>query len=128
MSDGRSYGLRELAHRYYTGELSFESYRRERTQLLDRLTLELDDDASEPVTQPMLAKPGVPHASGWRRVSSLLMLIVLIMIIIAIIWMFKPEWFAFSRLQVSDINEIGMLNSGGVIKGIVNILTSTNSL
>ena len=106
MSDGRGYGIRELAHKYYTGELSFESYRRQRTQLLDRLTRMHDDDASEPITQPMLAKPGVPHASGLSRVPSLLILIVLIMIIIAFIWLFKPDWFALSRLQVSDMYEL----------------------
>ena len=51
--------LHELAHDYYTGELNYESYRRARTQLLDRITAVTgDDDCTRSATR-QANKPGV---------------------------------------------------------------------
>jgi len=101
MSDTSSYGLRELAHKYYLGELSYEAYRLERTHLLDRLTLEDDEDISESITRPMPQKSDASRTSGssWQR--SLLILIVLLISIVAIIWLMKPGWLVLSQAPSS---------------------------
>ena len=44
MGDTGNKGLRELAQEYYQGKLSYEAYRSERTQLLDRITDQADAD------------------------------------------------------------------------------------
>ena len=111
MSDTSSYGLRELAHKYYLGELGYEAYRLERTHLLDRLTLEDDEDISESITRPMPQKSDASHASGFRWLRSLLILLVLLISIIAIIWLLKPGWLEHSQARLSYGIEVTMINN-----------------
>jgi hypothetical protein len=111
MSNTSSYGLRELAHKYYQGELSYDSYRQERTQLLDRLTLRDDEEISEPITRPMPEKSDASSASGFRWLRSLLILIVLLTSIVAIIWLMKPGWLALYQARMSYGIEVTMINN-----------------
>lgn len=110
MSDTSSYGLRELAHKYYMGELSYELYRHQRTQLLDGLTQQDDDDSIEPATRPMQEKPGASQASGFRWPHSLLILIMLLLTILVIIWLTKPGWLVTSKARMHNGTKITMIN------------------
>ena len=68
MSDDGTKDLHRLARRYYIGELSYESYRSERTQLLDRLTRQAgDDDMNLSVTQLLSDETRVMQAASSRR-------------------------------------------------------------
>jgi len=88
VSEAKSTDLRELAHRYYTGELSFESYRIKRTSLLDRLTQQSTYQMSTSDTRPMQERTRVMLVSSrWRR--PVWILIMIVVLIAVLIWLLK---------------------------------------
>ena len=95
MSEANSSGLRELAHRYYTGELSYESYRSERTSLLDGLTQPSAYLMSTSDTRPMSEKTHVAPASSRRR-HPVWILIMIVVLIAVLIWLLKSGWMTIS--------------------------------
>ena len=96
MSDDGSKDLHQLARRYYIGELSYESYRSERTQLLDRLTRQAGDDMNLSVTQLMSDETRVMQAASSRRQSMIWVLIVVLIATVALIWVMKSGWITIS--------------------------------
>ena len=101
MSDDGTKDLHQLARRYYTGELSYESYRSERTQLLDRLTGQAgDDDTDLSVTQLMSDKTRMMQAPSSRRRSMIWVLIVVLIATVALIWVMKSGWITISSAQM----------------------------
>jgi hypothetical protein len=97
MSDDGSKDLHQLARRYYIGELSYESYRSERTQLLDRLTWQAgDDDMNLSVTQLMSDETRVMQAASSRRHRTIWGLIVVLIATVALIWVMKSGWITIS--------------------------------
>ncbi len=100
MTVANTAGLRELAHRYYVGELSYESYRDERTRLLDRLTGQAgDDDTSRDDTQPMPDKTRLMKASSKQRRRPLWLFMAILAMIAALVWLMNTEWLSVSSLQ-----------------------------
>jgi hypothetical protein len=95
VSEADSSGLRELAHRYYTGELSYESYRSERTSLLDRLTQQSAYQMSTSNTRPMLEKTRVVPVSSRRR-HPVWILILIVVLIAVLIWLLRSGWMTIS--------------------------------
>lgn len=97
-------GLRELAQKYYLGELSYEVYRSERTRLLDNLTGQAgDDDTSREITQPMPDKTRLMEPSSGRRRRSLWIFIAILAMIAALLWLMNTEWFPLSSLQGNSV-------------------------
>jgi len=96
MSDNGSKDLHQLARRYYIGELSYELYRSERTQLLDRLTRQTDDDMNLSVTQLMSDKTSVIQEPSSRRHRMIWVLIVVLIATVALIWGMKSGWITIS--------------------------------
>ena len=97
MSDNGTKDLHQLARRYYIGELSYESYRSERTQLLDRLTRHAgNDDMNLSVTQLMSDKTRVIQAPSSRRHRMIWVLIAVLIAIVAMIWVMKSGWITIS--------------------------------
>ena len=97
MSDDGTKDLHQLARRYYIGELSYESYRSERTQLLDRLTGQAgDDDTDLSVTQLMSDKTRVMQVPSSRRHRMIWVLIVVLIATLALIWVMKSGWITIS--------------------------------
>lgn len=97
MSDNGTKDLHQLARRYYFGELSYESYRSERTQLLDRLTRQAgDDDMDLSVTQLMSDKTRVMQVPSSRRHRMIWVLIVVLIATVALIWVMKSGWLTIS--------------------------------
>ena len=96
MSDDGSKDLHQLARRYYIGELSYESYRSERTQLLDRLTRQAGDDMNLSVTQLMSDETRVMQAASSRRHRMIWGLIVVLIATVALIWVMKSGWITIS--------------------------------
>jgi len=97
MSDDGTKDLHQLARRYYIGELSYESYRSERTQLLDRLTRQAgDDDMSLSVTQHMSDEARVMQAASSRRHRMIWVFIVVLIAAVALIWVMKSGWITIS--------------------------------
>ena len=93
-------GLRELAHRYYLGELSYEAYRNDRTRLLDSMTGQAgDDDASRENTQPMPDKTRLMEASSKRRYRPLWIFLAILVMIATLLWQMNKEWFLVSSMQ-----------------------------
>ena len=85
MTDANNTGLRELANRYYLGELSFGAYRNERTRLLDHLTgQDCNEDAGEENTQPMPDKMTLRKTSTSRWLRSLWIVITILIMIAAV--------------------------------------------
>ena len=108
MSDDGSKDLHQLARRYYIGELSYESYRSERTQLLDRLTWQAgDDDMNLSVTQLMSDETRVMQTASSRRYRMIWILIVVLIATVALIWVMKSGWITIS----SDRMEHGAITA-----------------
>lgn len=99
MSDMGSKRLRELAHDYYKGELSYESYRSERTRLLDGITeITGDDGCTRPATQPSnksgMSGQSLEHKSerSWYLRRAGWLLIVAVITIILMVWAMDSGW------------------------------------
>lgn len=93
MTHASSTGLRELAHRYYLGELSYEAYRDERTRLLDSLTGQPgDEDTSREDTQPMPDKTRLMGASSKHRRRPFWIFVAILIMIAALLWLTNTEW------------------------------------
>jgi hypothetical protein len=85
--------LRKLVHDYYNGELSYASYRRARTQLLDRITGKSDGAECTRSTIRPVNRPGMAGQSAgqkpWRSRllrSILLLLLVSLFAIMLLVW------------------------------------------
>lgn len=93
MKDTGNRDLRKLASDYYSGELSYASYRRARTQLLDRIT-DMTDDAdrtrsmAQRVNKPGIAGQSTAHKSerSWYLSGLVWVLIVALIAVILMIW------------------------------------------
>lgn len=101
MKDTGDRDLRKLANDYYRGELSYASYRRARTQLLDRITevteVTEDADRTRPIAQ-QVKKSGIAGQSAahkpersWLLWGSMGLLVVALIVILLIVWVLKSE-------------------------------------
>ena len=88
MNNGDNKELHELAQRYYLGELSYESYRSNRTQLLDRLTHQPEDDLDSEDTKPMFEQTRLmpSAASRWQQSVWLLMAALIMIVAVVFAW------------------------------------------
>ena len=97
MKDTGDRNLRKLANDYYRGELSYASYRRARTQLLDTLTDVTEDaDCTRPIAQQV--KTGIAGQSAahkpersWLLWGSMGLLVAALIVILLIVWVLKSE-------------------------------------
>ena len=106
MKDTGNRDLRKLAHDYYRGELGYDSYRRARTQLLDRITAVTGDAGSTRSITRQANKPGVTgqspvHKAGRSRFLRAIVwvIIVALLIIFLIVWAMKSGWIPLSLGQ-----------------------------
>ena len=109
MGDSSNKGLRELAHAYYKGELSYESYRSERTQLLDRVTGVTGDGGCTRSATGQANKPGVAdqlldHKSERSRCirRTVKVLIVVLIAIFLLVWAMRSGWLALPVGQLDS--------------------------
>ena len=93
MSDTGHRELRKLARDYYSGELSYASYRRARTQLLDRVTAITGDvDYTRSTTRQAkktaraTQSPGNKSECSWYLRGTVWVLIVALIAVILMIW------------------------------------------
>ena len=91
MAESRLRDLRELAHEYYMGKLSYEIYRSKRTQLLDDLTREEEDDTNDSKTRRMpsstAAKQAPVHQQPETRWNyNYIVILMMFVAIIVLIW------------------------------------------
>jgi hypothetical protein len=98
MRDTGNKELRKLARDYYNGDLSYESYRSVRTQLLDRITTATGDDdctrsaARQANTRGRAGGQSLEHYSerSWYLRGAIWMLIVVLIAIILMAWIILP--------------------------------------
>lgn len=97
MRDTGNKDLRKLARDYYMGDLSYESYRSARTQLLDRITAVAgaDDYTGSTTRQANIrgkAGQSLEHHSerSWYLRGTIWMLIVVLIAIILMVWIMLP--------------------------------------
>ena len=98
MRDTGNKELRKLARDYYNGDLSYESYRSARTQLLDRITTATgDDDCTRSATRQANIRDSaggqsLEHHSerSWYLRGAIWMLIVVLIAIILMVWIILP--------------------------------------
>lgn len=102
MTETRNSELRKLARRHYDGELDYEAYRMERTQMLDTLTRIADGDgragtriqneAQAEAAQHRGQQEHGTRIAGMRRMAWVLMavLVALVLLILAV----TAGWFA----------------------------------
>ena len=93
MIDTGNRELRKLARDYYSGELSYASYRRARTQLLDRVTAITNAaDCTRSTTRQAVKtaratqSPGGKSACSWCLRAPVRVLIVALVAVILVIW------------------------------------------
>jgi len=96
MTDADGTFLRELAHRYYSGELDYASYRHARTELLDQLTRAVDDLDSE-ITRPM------PKKSRARRDSTRRRRLVWVLIVISVIMVSALSAMIYGSIKLAAV-------------------------
>ena len=93
MSDTGNRDLRKLARDYYNGDLSYASYRRARTQLLDRVTVQTNAADCTRSTTRQAVKPTRAGQSldnkaerSWYLSGPVWVLIVALIAVILMIW------------------------------------------
>lgn len=127
MKDTGDRNLRKLANDYYRGELSYASYRRARTQLLDTLTDVTEDaDCTRPIAQ-QVKKPGIAGQSAahkpersWLLWGSIGLLVAALIVILLIVWVLKSEPVALPLDQSAQADTI--------VSGAVAEMAGKNSM
>jgi hypothetical protein len=107
MDNTSNKGLRELAHKYYKGELSYESYRSERTRLLDKLTGATGtDESTRRIVQSLYRPHEAAESPGNKYVfprylsGKLWLLLVILTAILVVAWAMVSGWFPLSLTQL----------------------------